>query len=103
MKDQCEHLAEARPSSFMQEIKKTKECMDGIFKRYSSWAGRNGKLNELIEIENNFHEHFYGFLGCLEAIYCELEDMHADDLLSQQDLQDKIQIEIYDDSLSGRG
>ena len=103
MKDQCEHVADTRPSSIMQEIKKTKECMDGIFKRYDSWARRKPKLNELINIDNRFYIDFDKLFSCLEEINFELENMHADDMLSQQDLQDKIYISIYDDSLSGRG
>lgn len=103
MKDQCEHIIDAHPFLIIQKIKKTKLCMDGIFKLYNSVARKNAKLNELINIDGEFQRSFIEFQSCLEDINCELEDLHADDFLTQQDLRDKAHINMYDNSLSGRG
>ena len=108
MKDQSEHLNVAMPrgeaarikmvkallapGDAIASIKLTKTFMDGIDTLYSSLARRNGKLEQLIRDQCRFHYHFFGLLGCLEEINCEIEDMHPDELLTPWDAKDEAEL-----------
>lgn len=99
MKDQFEK----KLKTVDDEIETAQRHMNCICSIYERLAKKNGKLNEIIESDAEFSDKFSDFQKCLDEIQSDVEDLTPDELLTQYDLQDKINISMYDNSLSGRG
>lgn len=99
MKDQFEN----KLKTVDDEIETAQKHMNCIFSIYEKLAQKNGKLNEIIDDNAEFKDKFFKFQDCLDEIQSNVEDLAPDELLTECDLQDKINISMYDNSLSGRG